>query len=248
MCQVIECSCKDDINIEAIFRAYLSLAKVTLSSKLGARLSATLSDSSAMRTTTTTSLYPNNNNNIKHTPVHALSSAPTTRDHHIVIAGAAAAAAHNSDDQCSSPPLSSPPPPHDDALKNPIGSRRSASLKGILGGVRRNNDAPVQATRTASFRLRNKDNNIDNAPTLITTANKQSDAAQSQWPNTKQQQQQHENHDITQLMSEVNLETAIKRSNLEVKQCAKPRSRSLIWRPSRKAKSNSEQSSDCRVT
>jgi len=36
--QVIECSCKDDTNISAIFKAYLSLAKVSLTSAVSASI------------------------------------------------------------------------------------------------------------------------------------------------------------------------------------------------------------------
>lgn len=47
--------------------------------------------------------------------------------------------------------------------------------------------------------------------------------------------------------NEVNLETAIQTKLTIVSQKAKPRSRSLIWRPSRKARATTE-NQDCRVS
>lgn len=51
--KVIECSCKDDVNVDSIFRAYLSLARVTLS----------------------TSVIQNNNNNNVHNNKNGSSSS-----------------------------------------------------------------------------------------------------------------------------------------------------------------------------
>lgn len=61
------------------------------------------------------------------------------------------------------------------------------------------------------------------------------------------QQQQRQQQPQPQESKEVNLETAIQ-SKLNAGNIAKPRSRSLIWRPNRKSQKSSNEASDCRVS
>lgn len=61
------------------------------------------------------------------------------------------------------------------------------------------------------------------------------------------EQQQQLQQQLQEGSKEVNLETAIQ-SKLNAAHVAKPRSRSLIWRPNRKSQRSSNEVSDCRVS
>lgn len=134
-------------------------------------------------------------------------------------------------------------------------SRRASSMKVVLG-VRKSCDASIVPTMRSSLTPQHtnssayiKNNSTSSPVSTFSRPQTPTCAKPGRTTPSQQQQQQHqeESSSAIQQDKELNLETAIQNKLTVSQHKAKPRSRSLIWRPSRKTKTQPE-TSDCRVS